>query len=133
MIRTDVLAGLSARQRLRKEREEARYIQSCQGELYADPEALKIVGNTFAGTDVIDPRKMRPFDWSTPLDRLDVVICARLDLEHPLYFRDNKFANCADCGCDLQYRPHLPSGAPKMCLCCAARRLRENGGDWPNA
>lgn len=119
----DLLDGLSPQQRLRREREDAASVLGGEGSrVYADPEALKKIGNTFAGTEM-DTSKLIPYAGQAP----DFVICARLDLEHPLYFQDNRFAPCADCDCDLQYRPDVPAGPDKVCVCCAARRVREAG------
>jgi len=117
--RDDPLRGLTFRQRVKKEREDADYIATSNAEIAVDPEAKTKFGNQFAG-QTFDPTRLASHDWSQPVD---AVICTRYDLNHPLCFPDNKFTNCADCGCDLQYRPHVPPGV-KLCLCCAAERIR---------
>lgn len=119
--RPDVLAGLSEAARRRREREDARYLAE-HVENYADPAALAKPNNTFGGTDIFRPSAMQGYQ---PGAAVDCVVCARVDLDHPIYFADNLFAPCADCGCDLQYRPRSPRGAPKLCICCAACRARE--------
>jgi hypothetical protein len=121
MPRPDPLAGLTGAQRLRKEQEDGEYaISHPEMVAFVEPEALKLADNTYAGT-MLDPKRFQPYNK----ERVDAVICARHDLEHPLYFPDNSFGNCKDCGCDLQYRPFVPRRAPKFCISCIARRLRE--------
>lgn len=120
----DVLAGLTGRQRLQREREDARYIAAHKEvRQLADAEARKLLGSTFAGSDIFKPEQMQDYDPAKD-EPPDFIICARCDLDHPVYFSDNLFASCLDCGCDLQYRPHAPSGV-RLCICCAARRVRE--------
>lgn len=53
------------------------------------------------------------------------VICERLDLDHTLSYLDNWFTDCVDCGCNLQVRPFVPADQEALCICCAARRVRE--------
>lgn len=123
--RTDVLQGLSRAGRARKEQEDAAYLTSDDSSKkfkgLAAPAATRVPGMHFAGV---------PWEeWSKNIseyggEEVDFVICARIDLDHPLYYADNQFASCVDCDCDLQHRPAVPK-KPKMCLCCAARRVRK--------
>lgn len=120
-MRKDVLAGLSQKQRRRQERADALFVAKTKKiRRTALPEAMQIVSMTYAGSAVFSPTDFEPYDGH----KLDVVICARLDLDHPLYYPDNLFDDCADCGCNLQYRPQGPK-ATRICMCCAARRIRE--------
>ncbi len=66
-------------------------------------------------------KHLRP---AAPGDAIDVLVCARIDLDHPLYFPDNRFCDCGDCGCGLQHRPDIPAAGDRICVCCAARRMR---------
>jgi hypothetical protein len=123
MRRDDPFAGLSGAQRRAKEREDVEFIQRVmQGRMLANREALAIAGNTFAGSKTFKAAAFAPYEKGEPVA---AVICARIDLDHPIYFPDNLFAECIDCGCDLQYRPDVPSAGDKLCICCTARRLRE--------
>ncbi len=51
----------------------------------------------------------------------DMVICRRLT--KPLLNRDNLTGPCADCGTQLQWRPHAPTHPPKLCRECAMERV----------
>ena len=123
--RPDILADLSPKQRLTREQEDGRFLAE-HPELTrrASNELLKRDNNTWAGIDVFARDKIAPY---TPGDDVHVIVAARLDLDHPIYFRDNKFTECADCWCGLQYRPDVPQppGAEFLCVCCTARRMRE--------
>lgn len=114
---SDPLAGLNAFQRRRKEREDAEYIQM-HIRMTATPKAIE-EARTYLGGVPVAPTHIKPFK---PGDHADFIIACRLDLEHPLYFADNEFGECADCGCDLQWRPHAPEGI-RLCLSCTARRV----------
>jgi hypothetical protein len=123
--RPDPLDGLTGRQRRQREREDAKFIAAHKEVAsLADPEALKVLRNTFAGTDIFKPEQMQRYDPAR--GSVDFIVCARCDLDHPIYFADNRFVACEDCGCDLQHRPGIPDG-PRLCVCCAARRVREGG------
>ncbi len=119
-LRPDPLAGLSFFHRRKKERDDADFLRRYAHNMAA-PEAIAQPDNTFAGTDALRAQDMTPYDGG----EIDAIICARLDLDHPLYFPDNLFADCAECGCNLQYRPIAPQNAPKICLSCAARKVAE--------
>ncbi len=115
----DPLAGLSSAARLRKELEDIRFIAANRNvKKFADPVALARPNNTFAGSDILRSPNLKPYDAAGA--PFDFVIC-----DHPIYFADNNFVHCADCGCDLQCRPDVPPQPPKICVCCAARRVRE--------
>ena len=55
---------------------------------------------------------------------IGVVVCARVDLDHLIQFPDNFFTDCADCDCRVQLRPDAPATGDRLCISCAARRLR---------
>ncbi len=122
--RSDLLDGLTARQRLERERAEAAFLRD-HTESVASAQSLEREANTWGGTDIY---RREDFRALKPDESPDLVTCARYDLQHPLYFPDNLFVSCADCGCDLQHRPNIPSG-PKLCICCCARRVREEGSN----
>jgi hypothetical protein len=122
--RPDILADLSAADRRRRERQDADYIAKAPIERLGDAEAIA-ARHVFAGNKGLTAEGMRPIGAG---ERVDVVVCARVDLDHPIYFADNLFADCTDCGCRLQYRPHAAEG-PRLCICCTARRLREEHGN----
>jgi hypothetical protein len=121
-MRPDPLRGLNSRQRLEREREDADYIRR-HAMNYGTPEALARADNTYAG---LGRKSIRSFDLLPlrPETKINFVVTARLDLDHPLYFPDNQFCDCEDCGCNLQFRPDAPPG-PRLCICCAARRVAE--------
>ncbi len=52
-----------------------------------------------------------------------VLVCAALT---PLHLADNLAGRCADCGCGVQYRPHAPADARKLCFEYALPSLEEN-------
>ena len=122
-MRPDVLAGMSRRQRQRREAKDIDYLVKDQ-EIHAfvgnPPKGfkgnfnkLKDIGIKTVGPDYIPQEK-------------EIVICLRVDIDHPIRFSDNVFGNCVDCGTDIQFRPDLPSGPERLCICCAARRMRES-------
>ncbi len=124
MIYADPLAGLTRAARLRREREDAEFIKSHAGIVRtASAASLKRDSNTWTGLDTFAAEHFQPYQSG---ESVDFIICARMDLDHPLYFPDNLFADCADCSCNLQYRPDAPPGE-RLCVCCAARRVREAG------
>ena len=116
--RPDQLVGLSFNQRRRKERDDADFLRRYAHNM-ASPEAIARPDSTFSGTDTLRAQDMTPYDGG----EIDAVVCPRIDLDHPLYSPDNLFADCAECGCNLQYRPTVPQSAPKICLSCAARQV----------
>ena len=50
-----------------------------------------------------------------------IVIC--IPLAWPMTYRDNKIGVCTGCGRSIQYRPHAPSKARKMCVGCVLPML----------
>jgi len=124
--RSDLLTGLSRNQRHRRELKDARYLATHRkAVLRVTEESLQICGAMtwfwVGELGFIKPEDFKPHD-GTPVD---FIVCARLDLDHDPYYPDNQFTDCADCGANLQYRPHVPPGT-KLCICCAARRARED-------
>src|SRR6516165_6877184 len=117
----DLLKGLSRKQRLRRDLDDADYIRR-HADIYANAEARKVADMTYAGAGPLKPSDLKPWDESKIAD---VVVCSRYDLDHPLWYPDNLFCPCTDCGCDLQVRPHAPPG-PRVCVCCAARRVAQD-------
>lgn len=41
----------------------------------------------------------------------------------PLMFADNVTSDCAECGAQLQHRPHFPPKARKVCEACAMKLI----------
>lgn len=122
----DVLASVPLARRLEREVEDAHYLLMANKDVIATASAasLKRDAATWAGIDGFAAKQFKPHQ---PGDPVSFVVCARIDLDHPIYFPDNRFADCADCGCDLQHRPDVPP-APFLCICCAARRARKEAG-----
>lgn len=58
-------------------------------------------------------------------EECDLVICVS---GQRFYFRDNIFTVCADCGGAIQHRPHVPKKPPKVCMGCASKRMKADGG-----
>ena len=50
-----------------------------------------------------------------------IVLC--IPLAWPLTLRDNKIGVCAGCGRSIQFRPHAPPKARKMCVGCVLPML----------
>ena len=90
----DLLQGLNRKQRRRRELEDADYVRQ-HAEMYANDEARKVAGMTYAGAGPIKASDLKPWNEG---DHFDVVIAARFNLDHPLYYPDNVFCPCADCG-----------------------------------
>jgi len=44
------------------------------------------------------------------------LVCARIN--GPLYLPDNLTGKCAECGYRVQYRPHAPKRAIRVCMEC---------------
>jgi hypothetical protein len=57
-------------------------------------------------------------------DRIDLSVCMPYDLEHPLYYPDNRRGRCTGCRRPIQFRPSLPKTPEKLCPFCALRRAR---------
>jgi hypothetical protein len=127
-LRPDPLAGLSRAARLRREQEDAEYLREHVKIKYTLPEAINRKDNTWVGTTAFVAADFRPYRKGM---KISVVVCSRVDLDHPIYFPDNRFTTCADCGCDIQHRPNAPDVGDKICLCCAARRHREYVAEKP--
>jgi hypothetical protein len=120
--RPDLLFGLTREGRLCKEQEDREYLITHPTlQHYENPEATG-----WFGKEIYDQFRSKPKAPWQSRDPLDVVICERVDLDHPIHFADNRSAECVDCGCDLQYRPTAPRKGDKLCICCTARRVRED-------
>lgn len=52
------------------------------------------------------------------------VVCQVVDLDHPNYYPDNIITQCSVCNCDIQHRPYAPKKPPKLCVSCAANKVR---------
>lgn len=104
-MKPDILAGLNRGQRRRREQADLDFIAR----------NAKVFAQSHQQTDLFDMRKDPP----------SIAVCERIDLDHPRILADNLLGQCADCGCDIQYRPVLPAGMIRVCICCAARRVRE--------
>ncbi|HZT90372.1 MAG TPA: hypothetical protein VFA12_20695 [Stellaceae bacterium] len=124
-LRPDLLAGLSRRRCLEREQQDAALIQSANNIQHriASRSALERDA-ILAGVPTLRA-KAGLFRELRPGETVECVVCARVDLDHPIYFPDNLFCDCADCGCRLQYRPDAPAGT-RLCICCMARRVRED-------
>jgi len=116
-MKSDLLAGLNRRQRLERERADFELMARHPATRPADPKAVPLM-------------RRLGFDVSNNEDQDDreptLVICSRIDLDHPMVLPDNLIGPCADCDCDIQFRPNLPEQADKLCITCAARRVRES-------
>lgn len=124
--RPDLLDGLPAALRLRRERQDTAYLTQEPIERYVHPTAADELRQFIGGNPAPTGFQAKPLP---PDAKVDVVVCARVDLDHPIYFADNIITECADCGCDVQHRPHAPATGDRLCVCCAARRLREERSD----
>jgi hypothetical protein len=60
---------------------------------------------------------------------IDLVICTPTSWGNPGGFDDNVYGQCAR-GCDraIQWRPHAPAAAAKVCVYCALPELRSGVG-----
>jgi hypothetical protein len=127
--RADALVGLTPRQRRDREREAAALLRDSSGVIRtASSDSSERDLATWGGIAAFSAADFKPMQPGEPVD---MVVCARFDLEHPLYFADNLVAACADCGCDLQHRPASPPHGDRVCLCCAAERVREDNDAAP--
>ena len=55
---------------------------------------------------------------------IEIVICTPTAWGNPGGFDDNVYALCArECGRRIQYRPHAPAAAAKVCVYCALAEL----------
>ena len=115
---SDILAKLPRHQRERREAHDGGYLLAW----------VIDHGDHCFGT--AEGQRMGEF-FGLKLTRVDggvdigVVVCARVDLDHPIQFRNNLFADCADCDCRVQFRPDAPAIGDRLCISCAARRLRQ--------
>lgn len=57
-------------------------------------------------------------------EQADLVVCVFADAE-PVFFDDDIFTVCADCGRAIRHRPHAPKKPPKVCINCALQRLEQ--------
>lgn len=60
-----------------------------------------------------------------PIDA--VLVCVRAKDEKPLYFFDDLFGACANCGHRIRYRPHAAPIKTKVCGECAHAAVRAAG------
>jgi hypothetical protein len=56
-------------------------------------------------------------------EAIGAVVSLACDDRHPLCFLDNEIGECVDCGRRVQFRPDVPTPAPKICAWCVVRRL----------
>lgn len=123
--RPDLLIGLSASQRRQRERDDAELIQRANNIVSRIVSRQALAHDAeLAGVPSLRA-KAGGFRELQSGETVDFVVAARVDLDHPVYFSDNRFCDCADCGCNLQFRPYAPPGT-RLCICCAARRVRED-------
>lgn len=54
-------------------------------------------------------------------DQIDILVCMRVT--GPLMLADNATGKCAECQSTIQYRPHAPPKARKICMECAAHLI----------
>jgi hypothetical protein len=54
----------------------------------------------------------------------DVVVCMRLTA--PLILPDNIIGICAECGCKVQLRPHVPKILRVVCVACVSDVVADN-------
>jgi hypothetical protein len=72
----------------------------------------------------LTPKQRRSLGVLDDSVKIEFVICRPLDLDTPLLHEDNVRARCADCGRQIQHRPHAPiKRAPTVCVVCADRRI----------
>jgi len=55
-----------------------------------------------------------------------LIICLPVSRGNPGGFDDNVYGPCADCGVEIQWRPHAPAGR-HVCMNCAARTIEKEG------
>ena len=120
----DLLAALPLRQRLQRERDDAFYLMASREIRVFTASRASLKRDAATWPWLIDGVGMHNLPPYQPGGKIDFTVCARVDLDHPIYFADNRFVDCADCGCDLQHRPDAPSHGVWLCVCCAARRVR---------
>lgn len=59
----------------------------------------------------------------------ELVICTPTAWGNPGGFDDNVYGQCArECGRAIQWRPHAPADAEKVCIYCALADMRKAGG-----
>lgn len=75
----------------------------------------------------VDMPKDKKVNIAQEGDEFAFVVCQVVDLDHPIYFENNIITQCCVCDCDIQHRPYAPSKPPKICVSCAAQRVREQG------
>lgn len=122
--RPDLLEGLSRRQRRAQELKDLLTLKNAKGSTFASRETFE---KDFELVGLGSLKLLDNIKELTPETKLDFAACARVDLDNPIYFKDNMFCDCYDCDCRLQYRPNvlLPQDIVRLCISCAARRLRE--------
>jgi hypothetical protein len=76
----------------------------------------------YSGKDFAQP-PAPGFVAVAPGEAVAAVISLACDDRHPLRFLDNEIGECVDCGRRVQFRPDVPTPAPKICAWCMVRRL----------
>jgi hypothetical protein len=59
-----------------------------------------------------------------PDEQMSLAVCMPYDLDHPLYYPDNRRDRCTGCRRVIQFRPSLPKTPERLCPFCALRRAR---------
>lgn len=62
-------------------------------------------------------------------EKASLVVCVRAGKEQERFKADNIYADCADCGCPITYRPYVPKTPPKVCVECAIKRAEQEQCD----
>jgi|ERR1051326_395067 hypothetical protein len=112
--RPDVMVGLSKRQRQRQEQADRNIVLRLHTVLTRPKNRVIATWGNDLST-LPDPKK-------TPIR---VIVCQRVDLDHPIESDTNVFGSCADCGCDIQFHPGTLKQIDHLCISCTARRIRE--------
>lgn len=115
--RPDVLDGLSLHRRRQREADDMAFLLRQPFVRTSNPDDMNLIKQA-TGLDISE------IPVATPDEPL-IVVCIRVNLDHPLMLPDNVIGHCSDCDCDLQHRPDAPKASVHLCICCAARRQRE--------
>jgi hypothetical protein len=115
-MKPDILHGLSPRERQNREEMDTEFVGKYLGSRLSLPPLISV-----SPPYVVE---MSDHDISSLLRFL---ICIRYDLDHPQVNQSVISGNCADCGCDIQVPATIPQPFPfpKVCVCCAARRIHD--------
>jgi hypothetical protein len=66
---------------------------------------------------------------SEETEEADICVCMPLG---PSQFDDNLTGECADCGCQIMYRPYIPAKPAKVCPLCAVTRIKGPASTEPS-